>query len=106
MDRAYHDLLALCRREGIPATLVIMPESGAFRALYAPELRAGIDALAHRLAAEWQAPLFDARARVDDVGFWDGHHLTADGAAAFTGIFEREVLGPLLRGGLSRMRGE
>jgi hypothetical protein len=106
MERAYHDLLRLCRREGMPAALVVMPEAAPFRALYAPEVRAGTDAFARRLAAEWQVPLLDARERVDDGGFWDGHHLTADGAAAFTAIFESEVLRPLLRGRLARARGE
>jgi hypothetical protein len=94
---ALHALLHLCRQDGIPVALVLMPESTAFRALYPPAVRQGLDAFLAEVVREESVPLIDARTWVEDDGFWDGHHLLPDGAAAFSDRFDREALQPLLR---------
>jgi hypothetical protein len=92
--RALADTLALCRHEGIPVALLLMPEGPAFRARYTPSMRAGIDAHLRTLGV----PLIDARDWLaTDDAFLDSHHLLPRGAAAFTERFGREALGPLLR---------
>ena len=95
--RALDDVLALCRREGIPVALLLMPEGPAFRAWYTPSMRAGLDAYLHGLGERWSAPLIDARDWLDSDAFLDEHHLLPRGAAAFTERFRREALGPLLQ---------
>lgn len=95
--RALADVLARCRREGIPVALLVMPEGPAFRAHYTPSMRAGIDAHLRALGERWDVPLIDARDWLDEDAFWDSHHLLPRGATAFTERFEREALGPLLR---------
>jgi hypothetical protein len=93
--RALQALLALCRREGLPAALVIPPEGSVFRAYDAHY--AAIEEEVRRTAREWDTPLYDARDWIDDGGFYDGHHLSEEGAARYTERFRREVLGPELR---------
>jgi hypothetical protein len=97
-DRALRDLLAACRREGIRAAVVVLPEGAGFRALYSPEALRRVDAYLDRLAAEESVPMIDARGWVGDDGFSDGHHLLPVGASAFTERLAREALHPLLRG--------
>jgi hypothetical protein len=94
--RSLRALLARCRAEGIPAALLLMPEGSAFQGFLAAPVRAGLDAFLTELARTEQVPLIDARAWVEDAGFWDGHHLLPEGAGTFTRRLEREVL-PLLR---------
>jgi hypothetical protein len=89
--RALREVLDVCRRERLPAVLVLMPEGSAFRGLYPPEARARLDAFLAGLRRDYAVPLIDAREWVPDGAFWDSHHLQADGAAAFT-----ERLGPRL----------
>jgi hypothetical protein len=95
--RALHDLLDRCSRAGIPAALVLMPEASEFRALYPQPVREGIERFVSDLGREKGVPVIDARTWVEDSGFWDGHHLVAEGAAVFTERFGREALPPLLR---------
>jgi hypothetical protein len=92
--RALRELLDVCRRERIPAALVLLPEATGFRAMYPPQARARTDALLAGLGRDYGVAVIDARAWVPDDGFWDSHHLGAAGAAAFT---ERlgGLLGPL-----------
>jgi hypothetical protein len=94
---ALNDTLALCRREGIPVTLLVMPEGPSFRALYTPSMRDGIGAQVAALRERWGVPVIDARDWLDDDAFWDSHHLLPRGAAAFTARFRDEALGPLLQ---------
>lgn len=89
--RALHDLLALCRRERVPAALVVTPESSAFRALSGDHEGRIMEAV-RAAARDFDAPVYDALAWVDDDGFWDGHHLAADGAERYTERFGREAL--------------
>jgi hypothetical protein len=95
--RATADLLALCRREGVRAALVIPPEGPAFRAAYADHYSA-VEAAMRRAAESAGVPLFDTRDWIDEAGFIDSHHLSMEGAARFTNRFGREVLGPILAG--------
>jgi hypothetical protein len=97
-DRALREMLELCRQEGITAALLLMPEGTDFRNLYPPAARGAIDTYLGRLRQEYGVPLIDAREWVEDDGFWDSHHLTKAGAAAFTRRFGREALRPLLQG--------
>jgi hypothetical protein len=96
--RVLRDLLAECRRAGIPAALVLMPEASDLRAVWPPEMRAGIDAFVQGLCRETGVPLIETRAWMRDADFWDGHHLSAPAAARFTERFDREVIRPLLHG--------
>jgi hypothetical protein len=89
---ALETLLELCRREGIPVSLVLMPEGKPFRDLYSAEARATCARLLARLQARWGVRVIDARDWVDDSGFWDTHHLLPDGAEQFTRRFARAVL--------------
>ncbi len=97
-DRALRDLLALCRRQGIAAALVIMPEGSVFQSWYPPGLRAAVEDYLRRLGRECRVPVIDARAWAPDADFVDGFHLLPGGADHFTRRFGREVLQPLLAG--------
>jgi hypothetical protein len=91
-------VLARCRREHIPAALLLMPEATRFRALYSADARRQIDAFLAGLTAAYGTPLIDARTWVGDDGFFDLHHLLPEGAAVFTSRLGREAILPLLRG--------
>lgn len=90
--RALRDLLDDCRGAGVPAALVLMPEASDFRDFYPPAVWAGIERFLTELGRDEGVPVLNARGWVEDAGFWDGHHLRPEGAAAFT-----ERLGPELR---------
>jgi len=81
------------RATGCHTTLLTMPESTAFRRLLSPESLAAQDACVRRLADETQSPWVDAREWIADDGFYDGHHLLAEGATATTAMW-RERVGP------------
>ncbi len=93
--QALEDVLALCARHGIPVTLLRMPEGSSFRALYRSEARAALAGLLDRLRSQWSVSLVDAQDWVEDTGFWDTHHLLADGAHRFTERFAQEALRPV-----------
>ena len=92
---AIDDLLAICRERGVAVRLVLMPESGGFRAYLPP---AGYDRLLRRLG-EFNVPLVNARDWLDDAAFYDGHHTFVAGADAFTERLTREAIGPALKAG-------
>lgn len=93
--RALAEMLALCQREHIPATIVVPPEGTLFRAHAPAVAQIHMDAV-RNLAREFGVPLIDARAWVDDDGFFDGHHTLGRGANQFTERFRREALEPIL----------
>jgi hypothetical protein len=95
--RALGDLLDLCRKEGIPVALVLMPEASYFRACYAPAVNAFLHDFLTGVQQHWHVPLIDARQWIEDKYFWDGHHLLPAGAAVFTDRFERNALRPLVK---------
>jgi hypothetical protein len=82
--RALGDLVDLCRREGIALAFVLTPESSEFRSLYPASLVPAFECYLKHLGGPADLPVINARAWVDDGGFWDGHHALPGGAAAFT----------------------
>jgi hypothetical protein len=97
-DRALHDMLVLCRRRGIKAALVWMPEASDFRRYYSPDALAGMRAYLAALSDAYQAPCLDMREWAPDEDFADGFHLTPAGAARLTERLGREFLAPWLDG--------
>lgn len=95
-DRALRSLLELCRREGIRASLVVLPEGSEFRTLYPPEALRDVATYLARIERECGVPVIDARRWVGDDGFIDGHHLLPSGATVFTRRLADEILQPLL----------
>ena len=93
---ALKDLLDFCQQQRITVALVLMPEGSAFRALYPPAMRQGLEACLSKLSARRGIPVIDARAWVDEDGFWDTHHALPAGAAVFTERLVRQGLQPLL----------
>ena len=93
---ALRDTLALCRAEGIPVRLVVMPEGDTFRNLYPPGAEARIALFLASLTAEFGCPLTDARGWLPEDASLDGHHLHRAGAAAFTDRLTAEVILPFL----------
>jgi hypothetical protein len=94
---AVRDTLALCRDHGVRAAVLVSAESGEFRGWYGPAGQAAVTAFAAGLGREFGVPVFDARDWVPDGGFADGHHMTPEGAAAFTARLAKET-GPWVRG--------
>jgi hypothetical protein len=103
-DRALREFVALCRREGIRATVVILPEGQPFRRLYPPEALRKVRAYLDRVARECGVAVVDARGWVGDDGFMDGHHLLPEGAQVFSRRLGTEVLQPLLAGSPPELR--
>jgi hypothetical protein len=95
--RAQRELLELCRQEGIPVALFLMPEGATFRSWYPASIWAQIDAYLQGLSRTFGVPLVNAREWVPEEDFSDSHHLLPSGSAAFTDRLTREALLPLLR---------
>jgi hypothetical protein len=97
-DCCLRQLLDDCRREGIRAALVVMPETSHFRSWFSPAFRSRINGYLEDLSRSYQVPLFDTRDWLPDEEFADSHHLLTKGAKAFTRRFGEEVLRPFLEG--------
>ncbi|HTU23678.1 MAG TPA: hypothetical protein VMG10_36915 [Gemmataceae bacterium] len=97
-DRALRDLLALCRQQGIPTVLYLMPEGSIFRGWYPPSTLARLDEYLARLSRDYGVPIVNARTWMPDKYFGDSHHLYRRGAALFTQRFGTEVLARLVQG--------
>jgi hypothetical protein len=97
-DRAFRELLTLCRRERVKAVLVYMPEARVFQGWYGAKAQAVIASEPGQLSRDFDVPLIDARDWVPDEQFSDGLHLRRDGTRTFTLRFGDEVLRPLLTG--------
>jgi len=94
---ALRELLASCRREGVPVALVITPEGPTFRSWYPPETWRAIEEWLTEISREYDAPLVNAREWIDDEGdFLDSHHLLASGSAKFMDRLGREAIVPPL----------
>jgi hypothetical protein len=95
--RALADTLALLRREGVRAAVVVMPEASVMRGWTPPDGDALLRAWLTQLATNANVPFIDAREWVDDDGFLDAHHLLQSGAAVFTDRLAAEAA-PVLTG--------
>ncbi len=93
--RAFEELLALCRREGIQPLVAVLPEGREFQALYPPGVRTAAAAYLRHLTADLSVPVVDARDWSLEADFPDGYHLFPTAAARFTGRLGREFLEPL-----------
>ena len=94
--RGLIELVDLCKREHLPAALVLMPEGTAFRALYKPDVWQQIDGFLHGVGRRTGIPILNAREWLPDTAFVDSHHLLQDGAERFTTRFGRECVAPLV----------
>jgi hypothetical protein len=103
-DHALREIVALCDRERIRATVVVLPEGEVFRGLYPDKARRDVTDYLDRIGRECRVQVVDARDWVDDDGFMDGHHLLPEGAAVFTRRLGRDVLQPLLANALTPLR--
>ncbi len=100
---ALRDTLAVCRAEGIPVALVLLPEATEFRAMYPPEAEAKLAAFLAGLTAEFGCPVTDARGWAADGEFLDSHHLLRGGAERFTDRLTAEMILPFLRARAGRI---
>jgi hypothetical protein len=96
MDRALRELLDVCRREGIAAHLVLLPDG--FHREYPAEGLALLDDYLGRLQRDTGVGVLDLRDWAPPEDFNDGIHLTHATAVPFTERLGREVLAPLLAG--------
>jgi hypothetical protein len=90
------ELLAVCRRERIPAALVLMPEGPEFRRWYPPGAWEQLQTYLDGLSREWAVPIINAREWLAEEDFLDSHHMLAHGASRFTERFGQQVLLPLV----------
>jgi hypothetical protein len=97
-NRALREMLDVCRQEQIGVLILLMPEAGEFRRLYSNESLARVNAYLASLTREYGVPLVDARTWVDDQLFFDGQHLLANGASAFSERLGHEFLPSFLGG--------
>jgi len=77
-------LLDVCRRERLEATLVVMPAASEFRGLSSTAMQSAVEAHLADLASEYSISCIDARDWMADGDFFDSQHLMAAGARAFT----------------------
>lgn len=82
--RALADLAALCRTEGIPLKLILMPEAIGFRAMYSPVVLERLHRQLQTVCRDHGCTLIDAREWLPDSAFTDGHHVLKRGAHEFT----------------------
>lgn len=90
------ELLELCRREHIPAALVLMPEGPTFRSWYSADAWAQIQTFLDKLSGDYGIPVISARDWIAEEDFADSHHLLAKGAAVFTQRLGSEGIMPFL----------
>ncbi|WP_406700412.1 DUF1574 family protein [Singulisphaera sp. Ch08] len=103
-DRALRAIIALCHREKIRASVVVLPEGQVFRDLYPASTLRDVRTYLEGIRRDCRVEVVDARDWVDDGGFMDGHHLLPEGAAVFTRRLGRDVLQPLLAESPIRVR--
>jgi hypothetical protein len=77
-------LLDLCRREKVPAALVLMPESSELRGWYSDEAKAAVRGLLDELRRDYGVEVIDANCWLADEDFEDGQHAVLHGADVFT----------------------
>lgn len=90
--RALRDMLAICQREGIQAAVVFMPEGSDYHRWYEHGAEAEVVALADELRRTYDVDVIDARRWFPDSELWDGSHLLASGAEAYTLRLAPEIM--------------
>ncbi len=96
--QALRELLAACRKDGVPVALVVMPEGPTYRSWYPPGTWEIIQEWLTQVSREFDAPLVNAHEWInDDEDFMDSHHLLPTGRIKFKERLERECIFPLLR---------
>ena len=71
--------------------LLRSPEGPTFRSWYDPETLARFDSYIAEVAAEFCAPVIDARLWLEEEDFYDSHHVLKRGADKFTARLAREL---------------
>jgi hypothetical protein len=100
--RPVRELVALCRREGIPVAFLVPPVSPEFRAAFGPGVLEESESYLHALAAELGVAVFDAPRHMPGADFMDGHHALTRGAERYSRWLAETHLKPWL----SRCRGD
>ena len=91
-DADLRSILDLCKREGVQAILLRMPEDRDFQQIYPPMISAAMDAYIKKIEDDYQVRMLDARSwYLERDNFTDGHHLNAMGAVIFTVRFAEEL---------------
>ncbi|MDY3560303.1 DUF1574 domain-containing protein [Gemmata sp. JC673] len=83
-ERAYREVVAACRADGVPVALYLTAEAPLFRELYTPESRAALAAFVRVFTGELGVPVFDLSDGWETGDFWDGHHMLPGGAEKFS----------------------
>jgi len=91
-DRAFQEIVSLCRSSGIQVSLLRMPESTDFQSWYPPRVQEEVDAYLNQLRRDLDLPVLDTRRWVPDSGFSDGFHLYPEAAATYTERLGRDVI--------------
>jgi hypothetical protein len=96
--RALVEILSLCRREGVTAALVLMPEGPVFRSWYPAGAWGQVQQFLSELSRARAVPVINARTWLAESDFLDSHHFrTEQAAAAFTERLTRDEIVPLLK---------
>jgi hypothetical protein len=96
-DRAFRQIAAICRNEGIQLAFFVTAEGPEFQGWYKRPARQKIENYLHSLSAELEAPLFDCSGGFEEAEFADSHHMLPAGAARFSKKLADEYLKSWLR---------
>jgi len=88
---ALEELLELCRREHIRVVLLVTPEASPYRGWYSAEAGNVLADYLGTIAPDDPPSVIDAREWLPDGVFYDGHHVLARGAQAFTHRMGQEL---------------
>jgi hypothetical protein len=87
--RALRELSGLCSQQHIRLALLLMPDP--FLTLYPPRICVRMDDMVRQLSQDLDRPVIDARSWAKWEDFFEGVHLTHQGAAMFSRRFEKEL---------------
>lgn len=96
--RALRRLVQECRREDIPAALVLSPEGPIFQGWYPAAVWSQVETFLRELSSAEQTPVVNARDWIPEEDFSDSHHLLLSGTRTFTTRLTYEVIQPILQG--------
>ncbi len=86
--------LVRAREHGITVKVLLMPESPAFRTMYAADVDQRLVGYLTDVCGRQGVQWIDARPWLDEAAFYDALHLLRPGAEAFSDRLTREVLVP------------